>query len=932
MKQKFIVFLILITVWFGSRAQEFGGNPPSLKWRQINTDTARIIFPAGMQEQAQRVASVVHSLAQTNPLALGADLHKINIVLQNQTTIANAYVGLVPYRSEFFLTPFLNNFKLGSLPWDQSLAIHEYRHVQQFNNFRNGASKAMYYLFGEGGLALAIFAAIPDWFYEGDAIYHETVLTQQGRGRLPNFINEFPALWNAHKNYSWMKLRNGSLKHYVPDHYSLGYLLVNYGRLKYGDDFWTKVTRDASAFKGIFYPFQTAVKKHSGLNYKSFYQQAFDYYKKNLPVPEQNNSDAISSINPSSKFVTNYLFPFRINKDSLLYLKKSYREIAAFYINDKNGEHRLRVKDISLYDQFSYRNGKIVYAAYEPDSRWGWKDFGVIKVLDIQSGLQQTITHRTKYFSPDISEDGTRIVALQINPDGKNELHLLDAANGAVLKKITSEQNYLFTDPKFMDAENLVSAIRLPNGQMALGKIAIETGEVEWLTPPSFNVLGFPDVQQGNIYFSASYSGNDELYMYRMKDKKVFQLTESALGNYYVSAFEDRIVWSAFTADGFRLMEKEVKDVQFSELNPLALQEMVNRIPMNVSGFKDDVLQQKTPAKNYPVSNYKKGYRLFNFHSWWPYYEDPEFTFTLYGENVLNTLQTELYYRYNQNEQTNAAGMNIIYGALFPYLRAGAEYTFNRTAISNNDTLNWDELDARAGFNIPLNFTRGRSFNFFNAGTNFVNRQLFYKGPQQNINFNYLHHYISWFQQVQRARQHIFPRWGYALSFSQRHAISEFTGYQIIGNGTVYLPGLVKNHNLVVTGSFQQRDTLRLLFSNRFANSRGYNEYYFSRMWKLSGNYYFPVLLPDWGFGNLVYFERIRANAFYDFTKVYSRNKKITRDLRSVGGEIFVDTKWWNQQPVTFGFRFSHLLNNEPAGPTQRNVFEFILPVNLIPN
>src|SRR3982074_627127 len=40
-------------------AQQFGGNPPSIKWMQISTDTARIIFPAPMDKQAQQVAAIV---------------------------------------------------------------------------------------------------------------------------------------------------------------------------------------------------------------------------------------------------------------------------------------------------------------------------------------------------------------------------------------------------------------------------------------------------------------------------------------------------------------------------------------------------------------------------------------------------------------------------------------------------------------------------------------------------------------------------------------------------------------------------------------------------------------------------------------------------------------------------------------------------------
>src|SRR5688572_6805714 len=96
-------------------AQRFGGTPPSVKWDQINTDTARIIFPSGLDSQAQRVAALVHIQAALSAATLGTQLKKINIVLQNQTVIGNGYVGLGPYRSEFYLTPGVNNFDQGSI-------------------------------------------------------------------------------------------------------------------------------------------------------------------------------------------------------------------------------------------------------------------------------------------------------------------------------------------------------------------------------------------------------------------------------------------------------------------------------------------------------------------------------------------------------------------------------------------------------------------------------------------------------------------------------------------------------------------------------------------------------------------------------------------------------------------------------------------------
>ena len=175
-------------------------------------------------------------------------------------------------------------------------------------------------------------------------------------------------------------------------------------------------------------------------------------------------------------------------------------------------------------------------------------------------------------------------------------------------------------------------------------------------------------------------------------------------------------------------------------------------------------------------------------------------------------MQTELYYLYNQDEKTNAVGFNAVYGAWFPYLNIGTEYTFNREDIIGNRVRQWDQLDSRIGLSIPLDFTSGQTFKNFNIGSYYVLRNEFNKGFFKdsigNTTFSYLQHFISWSQQVQQAVQHIYPRLGYALSVIHRHAITKYEGYQFIGNGSVYLPGLIATHNLVLTGSFQQRDTL----------------------------------------------------------------------------------------------------------------------------
>jgi hypothetical protein len=63
-------------------------------------------------------------------------------------------VGLGPFRSEFYTNPAQNAFELGAVSWMDNLALHEFRHVQQYSNFNKGLSKAATFLFGEQGQLL----------------------------------------------------------------------------------------------------------------------------------------------------------------------------------------------------------------------------------------------------------------------------------------------------------------------------------------------------------------------------------------------------------------------------------------------------------------------------------------------------------------------------------------------------------------------------------------------------------------------------------------------------------------------------------------------------------------------------------------------------------------------------------------------------------
>ncbi len=114
----------------------------------------------------------------------------------------------------------------------------------------------------------------------------------------------------------------------------------------------------------------------------------------------------------------------------------------------------------------------------------------MIRMLDVRTGEQQTLTKKSKYFTPDISPEGFKVAAVQVGVDGRSELHILNAQTGEVVTAIHSSEINLFTDPKFIDENSLVTAVRLKDGKMALAMAEIATGNTTRLTAPSFNVVG----------------------------------------------------------------------------------------------------------------------------------------------------------------------------------------------------------------------------------------------------------------------------------------------------------------------------------------------------------------------------------------------------------------------------------------------------------
>ncbi|NND35253.1 MAG: hypothetical protein HKN76_21880, partial [Saprospiraceae bacterium] len=680
--------------------QTFGGLPPSIEWMQINTDTVRIIFPSQLEPQAQRLANAIHYLHQHAQEDIGDKTYKIDIVVNNQSTIANGSVSIAPWRSHFLTTPLQDNFALTSMPWLDLLAIHEYRHVTQLSTARRGIVKLLSYLFGQESWAGGANLSIPNWFTEGDAVWAETEFSNQGRGRVAHFLQGYRAFDNEGKRYSYAKARNGSIKDYVPDHYRLGYLLLRHGHEQYGETFWKRVLMESSAYKGILYPFSNAIKRKTGLNTRELYHQMLDEVDLSLNLlPESRGTDEIlPTANPT--IFTDYLHPYFYAIDSsLIYFKRTYEKIGAFYaFNLASGrEERLLTRGIGIEPYFGHANGLLAWTELTTDSRWHERDYTDIITYDIRKNVRKRITRKMRYFSPQPDSAGVRIICTNVNEIGESSLHLLNAQTGEILK-IFQHPGWFYTFPKWShDSQAVIAAVRDQNGHMGLVSIDIETGAERELFPMRNKILGIPAVNAKEVFYSASTETLENIFATDLITGSTRQITEEANGAFQAALSPDGLYYTTFTSNGHVIR----KTAEIGRTNSGQVQ---GDYEFNVERNMLDSF----PKLNYSVKDYKQWRHSFNVHTWGLNIDDPEISARILSNNVLNNVELSAGVTYDYDRQIYRPFAELQIATFYPTIALQAS-TIKRSAIIEDRPQNWREVNLFAGALVDFNLM-SRSF------------------------------------------------------------------------------------------------------------------------------------------------------------------------------------------------------------------------------
>ena len=130
----------------------------------------------------------------------------------------------------------------------------------------------------------------------------------------------------------------------------------------------------------------------------------------------------------------------------------------------------------------SISGSKVVWSEFNYDARWTGRDYSVIKLYDFNTDKLKSMTHKSKLMSPSLSDDGSKVCAIENSVENKNTLIIFDV-NGKEIKRLINTDNALYINPRWSKG-NEICSVKLLNGLKTIVLINIESGfEAELFTP-----------------------------------------------------------------------------------------------------------------------------------------------------------------------------------------------------------------------------------------------------------------------------------------------------------------------------------------------------------------------------------------------------------------------------------------------------------------
>lgn len=901
-----LIILILSSITFSTVSAQLISSdqaPPSVKWEQINEQDFNLIYPTELRDIAKKTATILKTNINSISHSIGIKPRKIDIVLQNQTLDANGYVQLAPRKSEFYSTP-----PQGGDPsdWINTLAIHEYRHVIQFDKLTGGIK----FPFEELGLAF-FGVALPSWFYEGDAVLTETLLSKSGRGTIPSWEMNFRANLLKGNNYSYQKNYLGSYKDVTPGYYQLGYFMTTKLHRDYGENITEKLLSRIAKNPIRPYNFSRSLKNITGYTTKQWHRETVEELKDLW----KNQSSSIDEVNytkvdvPPGKFPTAYLYPQTSDKGHVYAIRETPLRVNSIIQTKDNGEVEEIIKTGRQHSPyFYYAADQFVWNEIREDPRFKLRSYSVIHHYDLKNKTSRQLTKKSRLFSPVLSSDAKWIAAIEIDLKNENFLVILDTKNGQEINRIPSPDNRNLSHVSFDDDASKVLAVGRDKDGASIIEFSPANKSSKIILEHQIQEIENPSYADQGILFKAHYNGIDNLYLLNRETKKIEQLTSVKYGafNPHYRTSSRQIFFSNFTGRNYEIQSfyldsvptkdiEQIKNTFISYFKPLS-----DTIPISADISLSDV----DTFKHRP---YKEAAHLFNFHSIsindGDYDNLTEYKPGLFflSNNLMNTMGVKIGGTFDPDIHALNFRTELAYNRYYPKFTISYN---NREQLANVrhpqskeiHPVRWREHASQVQVQFPFSTNRLNYNYHVNLGiaSSYTHRYGISSPDFKNILIKHiefpLHYQLSLGRNARRAKLDLAPPWGQNISLNYRHLpFSNLTGSRFALQSTFYFPGLTSNHSTQIRFNLQERDGV-FAYENIIPMVSGFDQLTPTQPSNtLLLNYKFPIVYPDFEIGPLAYIKRIKANLFSDFEDVGIAGES---KLRTYGVQLLADVNF----------------------------------------
>jgi len=893
--QHYLLLIVILLLSTNVVAQYYvvGQDPASIKWKQLNSPYFNIIFPSGYEKKAQEY---INLLELSRPSISSPYLNqnkKVKIVLHNRTVVSNAMVSPTPMHADFFEMPDQNTY---AQTWPKQLTLHEYRHVVQMQKLHQGTTNVLYYMFGDQAIGAIMGIFLPMWFVEGDAVFSETIYSESGRGRSPDFTMDLKAQVLNKNIYSYDKALYGSFRNYVPNHYTLGYQLVLNGFANYGNELWNSTLNKVAKRPYMLFPFTTSIKNITGKGKVNYYKSVLETRKKQWSKIDSTKTSYSCIIPEKDKHFTNYRFANPMKDGSVIVEKSGIDDINRFVkVYPDGSEEKLFTPGYDFNESLSVNDSLLCWNEKTFDPRWSNRDYSVIKIYNYKSKKLKQITRRSRLFAPSFANNSSKIVAVNVTENNINSLWILDIKTGDTIRSFGTPDNLFFMYPRWSSDDNHIIATVLGNKGKSIILINTLTWNYEFLLPFSFVDITRPIINGDRVIYSGAYLGTSDLYMIDLKSKNTFKLTNVRFGASDAAFFgNNKLYFTTYTDNGFRISNIDLNSSNYEKviLSNLNAGFLVDELtPEN-----NFILDKATIAnKEYPEKKYSRSGHLFNLHSWGLTAVDlNNYDFTpgvsVLTQNILSTAYGSLGYYYDPNEMTGKTKLSFTYAGWYPKIDMVADYGMRR---DNNTEIKWMETNLSLGFSVPLNFTHSKwisGVSPYVGGTQKFLRKIndasvdFSENQITSLTYSFVA-----YTQLKKSLKDIYPKWGASLSTVLKHTPFSSSKSMVYGlTGTFYMPGIIKHQGIRIYTAYQYKDIGTYRYGNVISSPRGYTGISMQQMFSIKSEYALPLFYPDMDIPAVAYLKRVTAHLFYDYLEGTNDENQLYI-YSSAGVEIYTD-------------------------------------------